>query len=291
MANTYVDLMLGKQSFAKGAYTPVVDPRMGQQMGFMPNFRELPSNTPYTRKSMIAILVQHPLFMDYLDGGQILKDTLKVLVEEHPLSIEGINLTITPEFAETPVGGAGQKLKIIQNMTQAESSPSFSYQEKYGKVITRFYTYWQRTAMMNPETKFPEILHMAVSDMPEEILENFMSMSMLFIEPDPTHRYVVEAALLSNMMPSSGIPREMVRNLPEGDTALTFSMEFTAVTESTNAVFEFAQVVLNTISLTGVSPNNRPAAFDSIHADILAANRGYKESIEEAARNAVGLQM
>lgn len=291
MANTYVDLMLGKQSFAKGAYTPVVDPRMGQQMGFMPNFRELPSNTPYTRKSMIAILVQHPLFMDYLDGGQILKDTLKVLVEEHPLSIEGINLTITPEFAETPVGGAGQKLKIIQNMTQAESSPSFSYQEKYGKVITRFYTYWQRTAMMNPETKFPEILHMAVSDMPEEILENFMSMSMLFIEPDPTHRYVVEAALLSNMMPSSGIPREMVRNLPEGDTALTFSMEFTAVTESTNAVFEFAQDVLNTISLTGVSPNNRPAAFDSIHADILAANRGYKESIEEAARNAVGLQM
>lgn len=282
--------MLGKQAFAKGAYSPVVDPRMGQQMGFMPNYRELPSNTPYTRKSMIAILVQHPLFMDYIDGGQICKDTLKVLVEEHPLSIEGINLTITPEFAETAVGGAGQKQRIVQNMTQAESTPSFSYQEKYGKVITRFYTFWQRVGMMNPETKFPEILHMAISDMPEEILENFMSMAMLFIEPDPTHKYVVDCALVSNMMPSSGIPRELVRNLPEGDQALTFSMEFTGVTESTNAVFDFAQEVLNTISLTGVSPNNRPAAFDSIHADVLAASRGYKESIDEAARNAVGLQ-
>ena len=290
MANDFVNRMLGKESFAKGAYSPVVDPRMGQQMGFMPNFRELPSNTPYTRKSMIPILVQHPLFMDYIDGGQLLIETLKVLVEEHPLSIEGINLTITPDFAETPVGGGGQKLRIIQNMTQAESTPSFSYQEKYGKVITRFFTYWQRTAMMNPETKFPEILHMAISDMPEEILENFMSMSMLFIEPDPTHRYVVEAALLSNMMPSSGIPREMVRNLPDGDQALTLSMEFTSVTESTAAVFEFAQEVLNSISLTGVSPNNRPAAFDSIHANVEAANRGYKKSIEEAGSNQVGLQ-
>lgn len=289
-SNTYTDLMLGKQGFAKNALAPVVDPRMGQQMGFMPNFRELPSNTPYTRKSMIAILVQAPLFMDYLDGGQLIKDTLKVLVEEHPLSIEGINLTITPEFAETAVGGAGQKLKIVQNMMQAESAPSFSYQEKYGKVITRFYTFWQRVGMMNPETKFPEILHMAISDMPEEILENFMSMSMLFIEPDPTHRYVVEAALVSNMMPSSGIPRELVRNLPEGDTALTFSMEFTGVTEATDAVFDFAQEVLSSISLTGVNPNNRQAAFDSIHADILAANRGYKESVEEAARNQVGLR-
>lgn len=286
----YVQRMLGRQGFAKNALSPLVDPRMGAQMGFMPNFRELPSNTPYTRKPMIPILVQHPLFMDYIDGGQLLKDTLKVLVEEHPLSIEGINLTMTPDFAETPVGGAGQKQKIISNMTLAESAPSFSYQEKYGKVITRFYTFWKKVAMMDPETKFPQILHMA-SEMPEEILENFMSMTMLFIEPDPTHRYVVEAALCSNMMPASGIPRELARNLPDGDQALQFSMEFTAVTESTDAVFDFAQEVLNSITLTGVSPNNRPAAFDSIHADLLASSRGYKESIDEAARNAVGLQL
>jgi hypothetical protein len=55
-------------------------------------------------------------------------------------------------------------------------------------------------------------------------------------------------------------------------------------------VFDFAQEVLSSISLTGVNPNNRQAAFDSIHADIAAANRGYKESVEEAARNQVGLQ-
>lgn len=287
----YVQRMLGRQGFAKNALSPLIDPRMGGQMGFMPNFRELPSTTPYTRKPMIPILVQHPLFMDHIDGGQLLKDTLKVLVEEHPLSIEGINLTMTPEFAESAVGGAGQKVKIIQNMMLAESAPSFSYQEKYGKVLTRFFTFWKKVAMMDPETKFPQILHMGGANMPEEILENFMSMTMLFIEPDPTHRYVVEAALVSNMMPSSGIPREMARNLPDGDQALQFSMEFTGVTESTDAVFDFAQEVLNSITLTGVSPNNRPAAFDSIHADLQAAPRGYKESIDEAARNAVGLQM
>lgn len=286
----FVQRMLGRQGFAKNALSPIVDPRMGAQMGFMPNFRELPSNTPYGRKPMIPILVQHPLFMDYIEGGQLVKDTLKVLVEEHPLSIEGINLTMTPEFIETAVGGAGQMQKIVSNMMLTPSSPSFSYQEKYGKVLTRFYTFWKKVAMMDPETKFPQILHMA-TEMPEEILENFMSMTMLFIEPDPTHRYVVEAALVSNMMPASGIPRELARNLPEGDTALQFSMEFTGVTESTDAVFDFAQEVLNSITLTGVSPNNRPAAFDSIHADLLASGRGYKETIDEMARNAVGLQL
>lgn len=290
MANTYVDRMLGRQGFAKTALTPTVDLRMGAQMGFMPNFRELPSNTPYTRKPMIPILVQAPRAFDYLDGSQMIKDTLKVLVEEHPLSIDGINLTMTPDFAETPVGGAGQIQKIVSNMMLTPSAPSFNYQEKYGKVLTRFFTFWQKVAMMHPETKFPEILHMQIANMPPEILEDFMSMTMLFIEPDPTHRFVVEAALISNMMPSSGIPREMVRNLPEGDQALQFAMEFTGVTESTDAVMDFAQEVLSGITLTGVSPNNRPAAFDSIHADILAANRGYKESINEAARNAVGLQ-
>jgi hypothetical protein len=292
MASTdLVNRLLGKQGFAKNALTPVVDPRMGAQFGFMPNFRELPSNTPYTRKPMIPIVVQGPKAFDYLDGGQLIKDTLKVLMEEHPLSIEGINLTMTPEFAETAVGGAGQKLKIISNMMLAESAPSFSYQEKYGKVLTRFFTFWHKVCMMNPETKFPDILSMAVSGMPEEILEDFMSMTMLFIEPDPTHRYVVEAALISNMMPSSGIPRELVRNLPEGDQALQFSMEFTGVTESTDAVFAFAQEVLSSISLTGVSPNNRPAAMDAIHADYLASTRGYKESIAAAAAASVGAKM
>lgn len=287
----YVNRMLGRQGFAKNALNPVADLRMGAQMGFMPNFRELPSNTIYTRKSMIPFLVQAPLAFDYLEGGQIIKDTLKVLVEEHPLSIEGINLTMTPDFAETAVGGAGQKQKIVSNMMLAESSPSFNYQEKYGKVITRFYTFWQKVAMMDPETKFPQILHMQLSEMPEEILENFMSMAMLFVEPDPTGRYPVEAALVSNMMPTSGIPRELVRNLPDGDQALQFSMEFTGVTEGGDAVMEFAQMMLDGISLTGVSPNNRPAAFDAIHADLLASTRGYAESIKEMAANSVGLQM
>ena len=288
----YVNRILGRQGFAKDAISPVVDLRMGQQMGFMPDFRNLPSNTPYTRKPMIPILVQAPLAFDYLEGGQLLKDTLKVLVEEHPLSIEGINLTMTPDFAETNVGGAGQKQKIVSNMMLAESSPSFNYQEKYGKAITRFYNYWYRVAMMNPDSKFPEILHMATTGMPEEILENFMSMTMLFIEPDPTHRYPVEAALVSNMMPTTGIPRELARNLPEGDQALQFSMEFTGVTEATDAVFDFAQEILNGISLTGVNPNNRPAAFDTISADLLTGSSpGYKESIIKAAAAQVGLRL
>lgn len=292
MSHDFVERFQNGTGSASDRIVAPVDPMMGAQFGFMPNFRDTPSSTLYGRKPMISVMLAYPLFLDILPGGDVLKQHFKVIHEEHPLSIEGINLTMTPDYQKSAHGGAGQQISILTNMTLAESAPSFSFQERAGKLYTAFYDYWFRVGGMNPETKFAEITHMVERGLlPDLPLENFFSMAMMHIEPNAFGTKVVEAAITHNMMPASGVPREMARNMPEGDTVLQFSMEYTAVTESNAAVRDIAQEYLDLISLYGVNPNNRQASFDSIHPDLLSAGAvGWKESISARARGQRGLQ-
>lgn len=293
MSHSFVNRFQNGVGSASDKIVPPVDPMMGAQFGFMPNFRDTPSSTLYARKSMISIVLKYPLFLDYIPGGDILKKHFKVIHEEHPLSIEGINLTVSPEYQSAAHGGGGQQINQLVNMQMQPSSPSFSFQERAGKLYTFFYDYWFRMGGMNYETKFAEIVHTQTTQpLPDLPLEDFFSMAMLHIEPNAFGTKVIDAAITHNMMPNSGVPREMARNLPDGDQTLQFSMEYTAVTEATAAVREIAQEFLDSVTLYGVSPNNRATAFDSIHPDLLSNGaKGWHESIAEHARSQRGLQM
>lgn len=282
-----VNKMLGKRAYGADSLAPMVDVKYGAQMGYQPNFKELPSNTPYVRRNLIPILVQAPRGFQYMDNPDLMVEALKVIMEEHPLTIEGIQGTLTPDFVRTPVGGSGQELAVISDMKRSVSAPAFSYQEKYGKALTRFFEYWMTGIMMDPETKYPTIVNNTSNNRPTEMLSDFMSCVMLFIEPDPTHQYVVEAALVGNMQPAQGVQREMSRNMNDGMQGLQFTMEFTAVTQMNAGVRVFAQQMLDRINLTGVNPNNRPAFVDAIDAHVKAADKGYVESINEAAQAVV----
>lgn len=294
MSHEFVERFQRPVGSASDRIVSPVDPMMGGQFGFMPNFRDTASSTLYARKPMISIMLAYPLFLDYLpgDAGRLLKEQFKVIHEEHPLSIEGINLTKTPDYQKAAHGGGGQQLSHLTNIMSTESSPSFSFQERAGKLYTTFYDFWFRVGGMNHETKISELVHMVDrSQLPDLPLENFFSMAMMHIETNPFGTKVIEAAITHNMMPASGVPREMTRNLPEGDTVLQFSMEYTSVTEDNAAVRDIAQEWLDSVSLFGVSPNNRQAAFDSVHPDLLTgSSRGWRESIAERARTQRGLQ-
>lgn len=279
--------MLGKRAYGADSLAPVVNLQRGAQMGWQPNFRELPSNTPYVRRPMIPILVRAPLAYQYMENGQLMTEALKVLMEEHPINISGIQFGLTPDYLRTPVGGAGQEMAVISNMTRAVSNPNYTWQEKYNKAITRFWERHMTWVQMDPESKYSNVVTNGAGRIPEEMLENYSSFVMLYIEPDPTHQYVVEAVLCANMQPASGVPREMGRDLTAGMEGVSISMEFTSVTQSNAGVLAYAQTELDRINLTGVNPNNRPAFVDRIHADVQRANSGYRESIATAAQEIV----
>lgn len=283
----YLDRMLGSRGHAADSLAPLVDVSYGGQFGFQPNLRELNSNTPYIRKPTIALLVQHPRGFDYMDDRDVLIQTLRALVEEQPTDISGISFGLNPEFQRVNVGGAGFQQAAPSNMTRNNPTASFTWDEKTNKPITHFVELWQTGLMMDPETKYPRLVHNSDGRVPQQILDDYYSMTCMFIEPDATGRRVVEACLMRNMMPASGVPREMSRNLPEGGQLLQIAMDFTGVPDVNFGVKVLAQRFLDDIQLTGANPNNRQAFVDRINANVLAAARGYKNSIDEAARTAV----
>ena len=90
--------------------------------------------------------------------SKALKAILKHLVEVQAKSIEGLNATITVDYTETPVGGAGEMQEDVSNVTRQRSNPTFTWTEKYGKPINAFLEYWIFQLLGDPESKIPQVV-------------------------------------------------------------------------------------------------------------------------------------
>ena len=277
------DALLAGKAQAQGVNNDMLDLSYGGQMGYANNLSEFVSNAAYVRRHIFPILITAPSFFEASVYRQKLTDQLRALVERHPIRIEGLNSTVEVEFAETPVGGAGEMQEEVVNTKRARSTPSFSYFEKYGRPIQNFLEWWITFGLMDPDTKIANVGTLATA--PTDMLPDRYTMTTLFIEPDAVHGKVAKAWLCANMMPKGTgeiigtADRQSAMNL------LELTIEFTALTQKSNGVDYWAQQVLNTIKITDANPYMRDAFYKEIAADVQAANTGYAKSIEDV-RNA-----
>lgn len=68
-----------------------------------------------------------------------------------------------------------------------------------------FHQGWITNLMMGPDTRFANIATLSgITSMsqPPHMLADMYSVTMLFIEPDPTHTRVVKSWLVTNMYPA-----------------------------------------------------------------------------------------
>ena len=211
---------------------------------------------------------------------------MKALVELHAKTIEGLQSTLTVEYSETPVGGAGEMQEDVTNVTRARSNPSFTWTEKYGKPINAFLDGWILNLIMDPQTKFPAVVTRG-SKKPTDLLPDYNGMTVMFVEPDPTHTKVVQAWLCTNMRPKTGGDVTGRRDLTAAGETVDYQVEFTAVTQVGAGVNKFAQRLLDEMTLTGANPNLRPAFVDQITADVKAGDAGYTAAVNNAGKTAV----
>ena len=280
------DTLLGSRAYARGTQAPMINVQNGGQNGWMPDYASYLSSTNYVRRNIIARVVEFPRGFNLLPEPELLKNTLKSIVELHPLRIEGLQQGITWEFAETQFGGAGEMQQDPTNATRARSAPSFTWVDRYGRPIQRFIDYWGRQLIMDPETKYPLIVTDGNADI-TDLLPDMIAMTVLFFEPDPTHTRVDKAWLCANMMPQNNGPVDGTRDIATAGQTNEFSVEFTALTQVGQGVIQFAQEILDDMNLAGANPNLRKAFASSISPDAARALSGYKEKIAEAARNTV----
>lgn len=280
------DAILGQQAYGRGSNQPMLDPTFGGQMGYSPVLTEWVSNQAYVRRNLIPILLEAPRFFQLMPDPQKWVDTLRSIVELHCRTIEGLNAGLKVEFDEHPVGGAGEMQQEITDVKRDRSEPVFTFVEKYGRPIGNFFYQWITYGMMDPDSKFA-LINTVEGTRPDDMLADWYTMSVAFIEPDPQHRRAVNTWVVANMMPKGTGDIIGKRDLTSASEVTTLNIEFTGIAQYNLGTNLFGQQLLDQINMTNSNPYLRPTFIESIDADVDSASHGYRNGVETLGTAAV----
>ena len=278
--------ILDQKAYGRGSNQPMLDPTYGGQMGYSPNLAEWVSNQAYVRRNLIPVVLEAPKIFRLMPDPQKWVDTLKSIMELHCRSIEGLNAGLTLELDEHPVGGAGEMQQEVTDSKRARSEPVFQFVEKYGKPIQTFLYNWIVYGIMDPDVKYA-LANTLQGERPADMLADQYSMSMLFLEPDPQHRRVVQSWVVTNMFPKSTGEIIGKRDLTAASEVTTLSVEFTGIAQYNLGTNLFAQRILDEINMTNANPYLRASFIQEIAPDVLASAEGYRKGVETLGSNAV----
>lgn len=284
----HTDDILGNRGFVNDTTAPqMVDPTYGGTMGPMPDYLHYVAAAPYVRRNLIARMLEAPRGFDNLPDADKRREVLKAIVELHPTSITGFNSQLSVENRDTPYGAAGEILQAPADVKRERPNPTFNFTERYGRPLSRFFDDWIVNLIMDPETKYPSVLTYQIGDAPADLLPDYIGMTCIFFEPDPTMRKIDKAWLCTNMWPLQGAPAEAQRNMTTGGESLEFSINFTSLAMVGIGVNQIAQILLNDMTLTGTNPYQRPAFVKEVQGAVQSGVMGYQEQLEAAAKVAV----
>jgi hypothetical protein len=286
MSRNATTLMPNDKGYAIGSTHPMLDLRTGGQMGYGPDHTELVSSAVHIRKPVIPILLRAPAGFAKLPNSEYWIGTLRALMEEGFQSIDGLRTGRDYEFSSTPVGGAGEIQEDVINATIPRTELTYNFRERYGMAINAFFTGYGDRLMMHPETKYASVG--TLGNGPADMLPDNYTFAMLFFEPDPTHRSIVNAWVGDYMMPKTAGAVEGKRDMTTAGETIDYAMAFTGVWQSnTVGVKKLAQAVLNSIQIVGADPNLRPAALEGIDSLVAQVRTGYADQIEKFRSTAV----
>lgn len=262
-----LEAVLAKDSVYAG-HSPVANLIHGGQNGHFSqvgvigtdgkNYDAWVSNAAYIKRNVIPIVLRTPLFFKLMPDSAKWDATLKALMELHPLAITGLTSGLSVETDEHAIGGAGEMQEEVTNVTRARSTPNFTWKEKQGKAITKFFDRYIRYGMMDPDTK--RVLDANyITDINSQAgglyTPDWYAFAMLFIEPDITQKHVVDAWLCTNMFPKSNGDRTGSRDLRSAGEAPEISIDFAAITMNNEAVHVLADKVLASLTVISKLPD------------------------------------
>ena len=266
--------------FAGDQTAPMVNIASGGQQGAAPAPEAINSNTNYVKQNIIPFLITEPLGYADLPDPAIWTECLKSLIEVQATSITGLNSTLTVDMEGRTVGGAGEQHEDVTNVTRAVSAPSFTWPEKYGKPVTRFWDGHIVNLLGDPDTKTPRVS--TFTDKVLDLLADYNGFAVLFVEPDPTYTKVVEAWLSVNMKPRTGATNEGRRELAGAGELLDIAIEFSAITTCGAAVLLEGQKRLDELNREGFNANNNMLLPENdTSSNVEASADGFAERLDK----------
>ena len=244
--------------------------------GFMPIPYLFTSSANYVRQQVRAVLISAPLAMQYMTNQGYYLAALKSLIETRAQSIDGLTSSITWDYDGPAIGNAGEKLDAPIKANRAQSTPTFIWSETYGMAITRFWTDFGRLIVMDPDLQFAGIVAAPnyIGAGSPALLPEFQTFTTLFFEADPTMTTITNAWLCGNMMPKGA--GDIIGKMEKGGSSEvpTVSIEFTAYTQTGEAVYNLAQSYLTSIKLQDLRPLNLVGITDKVDPAVDAITDG-----------------
>lgn len=285
MSRIYQDTIMDPAAYAAMSNAPMVNIAHGAQNGPMTDFRNFVSNAAYVKQHLIPFLIEAPRGFQDLDRPDLYVAALKSLIEMQPQSIDGFAAGITVAVTETAVGGAGEMQQDPTNVTRARTEPSFVFKEKYGAPIQKFIETWICDLIMDPNSKMPRVIAAGVR--PNDLLPDYYGCTVLFVEPDPSGTRVVRAWLCTNMFPLESGEVTGRRDITQDKQEQEYTIRFASMAQYSEGVDNFAQAMLNTLQMAGLSSATQQAFVTQVDADVAAANVGWASFLDEQAADRV----
>jgi hypothetical protein len=265
----------------KGLQAPVANVGLSRAHGYALDQGSYANDAFYTRQQVLARVLKMPTIWDVVPGGDKLKRTFKSLIELNSRTIEGLDSSLEREFAEISIGGSNEVHEVLINVSRNRSEPTHVHDERMGYAINNFYDHWTTAYGMDPETKRANVANedIELTDM----LPDKNTATVLYMEPDATGRYVVNAWLSTNMQPKGTTERIGRRNPQEGNQTAEITMPYTAITAVGPGVLALAQKILEETTFTGANPGVK-AFLDDVDP-MIKSIYGYQQQVDDFRAN------
>lgn len=287
----FEDALLGKGiAMSRGRQHRMLDPKYGGQgASYAPLYEEYVSSAMHRRQHLVGVLLQGPRAFEYIPDGERWLGMLKAIVERHAQTYEGLVGTTTASMTPNQIGGAGQRMNEVMNITEETTNVVMTFIDRDGMPIANFFREYHLMFMMDPGSKFPNIVTYPGARTMTDWLPDMYTFAMLFYEPNHLHNQVVNAWVVAGMMPetSGDILGSMDKQSDLNNVPLNIT--FGGLSQYGTGPAEFAQGVLMSMDITGAQPAHRKSFISKIDADVLAINNGFKYSMETVGRNQVNL--
>lgn len=287
--STFKSTFLNGLGHGANQHAPQLDLTVGGQHGYHPNFGQLTNNTAYVPQNIIPIVMVLPRGFQYIPDSEKWAHTLKSLIEVQSRQITGLRSGLTVEAGERAIGGAGHMAKDAVNVTEAMSTPTHVWDVNYNKGIPLFWERYIRLFISEPITKQMGLMNLPplTNGHPTDRLVDLYSFTTLYIEPDPTRQFALDAWLAVNEFPTVSGELEYQFDMAASAAIPEISIEFACTPVRDQGVLNIAQGILEKINYVNAGPMQRSSVVQAIEADLLKAERGYTEDIIEAVNESI----
>lgn len=251
MSDALLEKVVGLGSHLQGTVANVS--RSGQN-GTGVRITKLDGATPLVFNPVIPVVLTVPTMWNKFPQKQ---EILRALMETHARNITGIDFSYALETSQVQIGHDGQQMDAPTKTTRSQVNPSATFTEYTGNIIYKFFQDWMFD-IQHPDTNASALPAMGVmgENMPGWTMSAY-SMSMLFIQPDPTGLpdRIIDAFVICNMFPKDMGEIGFQRQLGTSETKER-SINFSGIVQHNNNTKELGIRVMKMLGLHRINYNN-----------------------------------